>query len=358
VIRRALVLLGVLIACGSAPAAAQAVPVIDVECNGSSRCEGVWFTSPVFVDWTVSGHTEPPIGCADVTIRQDTTGDPHGCIAKGNGTVEVTVVVSIDQTPPIITGALPSRPPDHAGWYTSPVTFTAQADDVTSRLAGCDAPSYSGPDAANATIVATCRDRAGNVASRAFPLSYDATAPDPSGATLATGDRRVRLNWPAGATATLTRSPGDGATTEVLYEGRGTGFTDRRVRNGRHYRYVLTLTDDAGNSASRELAATPGKRLIAPAKRATVSAPPLLTWTPVRNARYYNVQLFRDGRKILSAWPKRAQLQLKAKWRFHGRRYRLKPGVYKWYVWPGKGPRAARKYGKRIGRRSFTVLSQ
>jgi hypothetical protein len=205
--------------------------------------------------------------------------------------------------------------------------------------------------------VATCRDRAGNASSRAFPLSYDATPPDPNGATVETGDRRVRLRWPVGSTATVYRTPGrGGAASDVLYDGKGSGFTDRRVRNGKRYRYVLTLTDAAGNAASRELDATPGKHLIAPAKRATVSGPPLLTWTPARNARYYNVQLFRDGRKILSAWPKQARLQLKEKWRFRGRRYRLKPGLYKWYVWPGEGRRAARKYGDRIGRRSFTVV--
>jgi hypothetical protein len=31
----------------------------------------------------------------------------------------------------------------------------------------------------------------------------------------------------------------------------------------------------------------------------TLGDPPLLRWTPIRGARYYNVQLFRKGRKIL-----------------------------------------------------------
>jgi hypothetical protein len=96
--------------------------------------------------------------------------------------------------------------------------------------------------------------------------------------------------------------------------------------------------------------------LIAPGRRATVAGPPLLTWTPVRSARYYNVQLFRNGHKILSEWPRRARLQLKKKWRFHGKRYRLKPAEYRWYVWPGEGAREANRYGRRIGRRSFTVM--
>ena len=58
---------------------------------------------------------------------------------------------------------------------------------------------------------------------------------------------------------------------------------------------------------------------------------------------------------MLSAWPRRAALQLKKEWRFRGKQRRLKAGEYRWYVWPGEGPRAANRYGARIGRRSFTV---
>jgi hypothetical protein len=356
--RRLVVLLIIAAACAWAPASAAALPEIDVECNGSPTCEGIWFTSPVFVHWTVSGATEPLQGCNDITIDKDTPGDPQGCIAKGGGTKQVTVVVSLDQTPPIISGAVPDRPPDHAGWYSRPVTFAVQATDATSQLAGCDGPSYGGPDSANATVVATCRDKAGNSASRAFPLSYDATPPDLTGASVATGDRVVRLAWPAGASATLMRTPGSGESeNEVVYEGPGAGFTDREVRNGRRYRYVLTLTDQAGNAASRELSGVPDRRLLAPARRATVAGPPLLDWTAVRGARYYNVQLFRGDRKILSAWPTRSKLQLRARWRFRGKRRHLVPGVYRWYVWPGLGRRAEHRYGEEIGGRSFVVTA-
>ncbi len=81
----------------------------------------------------------------------------------------------------------------------------------------------------------------------------------------------------------------------------------------------------------------------------------MLRWTAVRGARYYNVQLFRGGRKILSTWPRSPQLQLKEKWWFRGRRYKLVDGRYKWYAWPGEGPRSANRYGKRIGGRSFVL---
>ena len=51
--------IGLLVAAAYAcvPATAAAAPSIVVECNGTSTCEGpdVWFRTPVFVDWTVSG---------------------------------------------------------------------------------------------------------------------------------------------------------------------------------------------------------------------------------------------------------------------------------------------------------------
>jgi hypothetical protein len=354
--RRLVVLLVVISACGAVPSLASASLNVDYKCNGSSQCEGVWFTSPVFLDWTVTGATSWSAGCVDETINADTTGIVKRCTAYNPpASYDVSLTIKLDQKPPSVS-VTPERPADHAGWYTRPVTFSIGATDETSGLAGCDPLTYAGPDATTATITGTCRDRAGNTGTRSFILRYDATPPDPSPAAVKTGDRVVRLSWPVGATASLVRTPGTkGATSSVLYQGTGTGFTDREVRNGRRYRYVLTLTDEAGNSASQELLATPQRKLLTPLHRAIVAAPPLLTWTPVRGARYYNVQLLRKGRKILSAWPKLASLQLKQTWRYHGRRYRLKPGKYSWYVWPGKGPRSARRYGERIGPRTFVV---
>jgi hypothetical protein len=309
----------------------------------------------VSIDWTYEGT--PTGGCVDETIAQDTPGSLRACLVTAGGeSASKSITIKLDQTPPIISGVVLDRPPDHAGWYTHPVRFAPNASDATSLIAGCDAPSYSGPDAENATILATCSDKAGNTASRAFPLSYDATPPDPSSATISTGDRVVRLSWSAGAIATVMRMPGTGgADSSVIYVGSGSGMTDHKVRNKRQYRYVLTLADQAGNAASRELSAEPKRALLSPARRAIVSAPPLLSWSPVRGARYYNVQLLRDGRKILSAWPKRAAFHLKQHWRFRGKRYRLKPATYRWIVWPAKGRRRAAEYGPAIGARSFVL---
>ena len=52
----------------------------------------------------------------------------------------------------------------------------------------------------------------------------------------------------------------------------------------------------------------------------------------------------------------RASLQLHRTWRFDGRRYHLKPGRYKWYVWPGFGKRKAARYGQMVGSGTFIVV--
>jgi hypothetical protein len=99
-----------------------------------------------------------------------------------------------------------------------------------------------------------------------------------------------------------------------------------------------------------------GLHLIAPLAGTVVRAghPPLLRWTPVPRARYYNVQLFR-GDQTMSVWPSRPLYQLKRRWSYRGKRQRLVPGHYHWMVWPGFGPRSKTNYGKRIGRSAFEV---
>ena len=88
------------------------------------------------------------------------------------------------------------------------------------------------------------------------------------------------------------------------------------------------------------------------------STPPLLRWPSVQRARYYNVQLLRGERKLLSVWPARPRYQLKRSWRFRGKPRRLVPGSYRWIVWPGYGRRAKGRYGKPIVRSTFSIEKQ
>jgi hypothetical protein len=82
-----------------------------------------------------------------------------------------------------------------------------------------------------------------------------------------------------------------------------------------------------------------------------LSSPPLLNWIWVENARRYNLQLWRHGAKILSRFPKASRRDLGRTWRYGGRRYRMTPGRYTWYVWP----RFAGRYGEMIGKRVFYI---
>ena len=160
------------------------------------------------------------------------------------------------------------------------------------------------------------------------------------------------------ASVQVTRRGGTtSAAAATVYSGDGSGFTETHLKNGVHYTYTITARDAAGNVAVQTLAATPAERLLSPTANAHIAAPPMLTWTAVPGATYYNVQLFRaDPTKVLSIWPKHAGLQLHRTWRFDSRRYRLKPGKYRWYVWPGFGRRSVGRYGHMVGSGTFVVV--
>jgi hypothetical protein len=109
------------------------------------------------------------------------------------------------------------------------------------------------------------------------------------------------------------------------------------------------------HAAAKEAAATPTAPL-SPQAGAIMTAPPKLTWRSDKKATYYNVQVWRRGR-IFSAWPTRNSIKLTRTWTYDGRRYRLSPGRYRWYVWPGYGLRAQGNFGRLIGSSSFVVRS-
>jgi hypothetical protein len=119
------------------------------------------------------------------------------------------------------------------------------------------------------------------------------------------------------------------------------------------YRYVVRAYDAAGNVVSESARVTPSG--LAPLAGKTLLQPPTLRWPTAPKARYYNVQLLRGHRKVLSIWPTAAALKLHRSWAFRGHRQRLTRGHYRWYVWPGYGLRSARRYGPLIGHSSFTI---
>jgi hypothetical protein len=334
-------------------------------CNGQpcATTLGFWYTSPVTLVWQVSQNPMPTWlqGCGTQSYLTDTVAATTSCEAMWANLDDIkrTYTVRVEVSNPTASAAL-TRPPDVNGWYNHPVAVAFKGS-AFSAIASCTPPTaYAGPATPTATVSGSCTDNAGKTATTSVMFPYDATLPS---LTIAAdpGDRTVELHWSIGDVAPLaslkvTRKPGlRGHSSSVLYRGNGGAYADSRVRNGLRYRYEFTARDQAGNVTMSSLAVTPGPRLLAPAQRAHLSAPPLLQWTPVRGASYYNVQLYRAGSKVLSEWPAGARLQLRRAWRLDGRRYRLGSGTYRWYVWPGFGRPAAAHYGPAIGTRTFVV---
>jgi PKD domain len=128
--------------------------------------------------------------------------------------------------------------------------------------------------------------------------------------------------------------------------GRGRVVRHAYTRPGR-YRGTLVLRDRAGNVARTRFAlrvdptvtgrpiGARGSRLLAPVslRRAVAREPVELRWRDDPAARFYNVQLFRDGRKVLSVFPEGASQTLPAD--------ALAPGRYRLLVWSGLLPKDA-----------------
>ena len=338
------------------PQAAATPPDISVSIFGTLGANG-WYRSNVTVNWTVVG-AETSTGCNAVTLATDTAGTKITCSAV-NGGDETTksVTIKVDKTPPSA-APVAGRPPDANGWYNHPVAVAFSGADATSGLESCSSAQYAGPDNASATVAGSCRDLAGNSTPAAFRLKYDATAPTLFSVTAKRGNRSAQVAWRKSidtAVVEILRAPGRGGAGEsVVYRGSATVYRDKGLAVGRKYEYRVAGLDEAGNRAERKADVVATGPLLSPTPGERVKAPPYLVWTPVKKASYYNVQLVR-GKKVLSVWPTRPGFRLRRTWVYNGRRYRLSPGVYRWYVWPGRGRITAGHYGRLLGSSTFVV---
>lgn len=324
--------------------------------RGTAGTNG-WYTSNVTVNWTFDPLPDQTQGCEARTITSDGTTQLDCNAWWGQVHIDYPLAIKVDKAPPSVRGVA-SRPPDANGWYNHPLTIGSAASDATSGIASCTSTSYRGPDNPRATGSNSCRDRAGNVGVGTFSFAYDATPPSLTKVKVVHRNRAIDLSWTASTDTRLAEvkrlSTRKGAQSATVYRGAAKAFRDRHLRAGAKYRYTVTVFDAAANSASKAVTTTATGALLSPLPGARVGSPPRLEWTAVKGASYYNVQLIRGGR-ILSVWPKRAQLKLSRSWVYQGRRYTLRPGRYRWYVWPGYGPLALAHYGRLLGGSSFVV---
>jgi hypothetical protein len=342
-----------------------------------------WWNHPVDVTFAGTDATAGIAGCDTVTYSgpDDSARDVTGSCMDGAGnTTGGKLTIKYDATAPTITSVSAERPPDFDGWWNHPVKIAFAGTDDLSGLAYCDTIVYSGPETSAGDVNGTCADHAGNVASDSFAIKYDDAPPGLTADPPEVGSNRAVIHWTASPDTVLTevtRSPGIGdAAASTVYSGTGETFSDSGVQNDETYTYSIRSRDAAGNLASVAVTVTPRAPAPEPAPLVAPEAPPApvvvpttttrdqkplepprLTWRRVKRATYYNVQLFRGGKKILSIWPRRTHLQLQQSWTFHGRQIRLTPGGYHWYVWPGYGKRKQRRYGRLLVDRRFTLAA-
>jgi hypothetical protein len=181
---RVFVLAAVLSVALAAPA--QALKVSVPAPNGLDG----WFVSYPTIQWIVDEDpttVDHTVGCERFElVAQDTSpsGVTRTCTVYLTDSTSDTASVRlwIDTKPPSIAVPVAQRGPDSNGWYNHAVNASWSGSDGNSGIAGCDTKTYSGPDGANASISGGCQDVAGNRASRALPLSYDASPPQITGA--------------------------------------------------------------------------------------------------------------------------------------------------------------------------------
>lgn len=347
---------------GSAPNDPTPPVVTPLTTQGTLGTNG-WYRTTVTIGWKVEDPESIILetsGCGFSTVAIDTAGTPFTCTAiSDGGTTTQSRTIRLDKTAPTVGGAA-QRQPDANGWYNKPLSVAFVGTDAISGVAACSTGQYAGPDNVAASVAGSCTDNAGNVGAASIAFKYDATAPSILTVAAKLGNRRADLAWRASPDTRLVqvlRVPGRQRQSETLvYQGTASGFRDTRLSVGRQYRYRVIGVDEAANQAQRTAKIVATGPLYSPAPRARVSLTslPMLRWTPVKRANYYNLQLMR-GRKVLSAWPVRPGFRLRRTWTYNGQRYRLRPGVYRWYVWPGVGRISAGRFGRLLGSSTFVV---
>lgn len=340
-----------------APGAAANPPEISVTIFGTLGANG-WYRSNVTVNWTVAG-ADTSSGCDATTLTVDTPGTKLTCSATSGGDQTIkSVTVKLDKTVPTA-ATVPARQPDANGWYNQPLTVSFTGTDLTSGLGSCSAAtSYGGPDNTTALVAGSCTDNAGNAAGTSYGFKYDATGPALYSVSTKLGNRSAEVSW-RNSTDTqvveVLRAPGrNGQGESIVYRGSEAGYRDTGLIVGKKYEYRVEGIDQAANRSALKVALIATGPLLSPAPAARVTSPPRLVWTPVKGAAFYNLQLIR-GRKVLSAWPTGPSFRLRRTWIYNRRRYQLRPGVYRWYVWPWFSRNSSARYGRLLGSSTFVV---
>jgi HYR domain len=230
-------------------------------------------------------------------------------------------------------------------------------------FAPCANPqTYSGLGEGPYLFTVRAENALGNISQATYAWTVDRTAPERvAGFAARTGSRAVKLRWTKPIDVDylrirIWRKRATGGDWKRIATRRGSAsFTDRKVHNHVRYLYRIRSFDLARNrSVAAQLSAWPSP-LRWPKYDSIVHSPPLVDWPRVRHASYYNLQVWRDGRKLLSVWPSNSQYRLRSIWRFHGAQHTLAGGRVTVFVWAGFGPKSRADYGPLYGKTRFRL---
>jgi hypothetical protein len=211
-------------------------------------------------------------------------------------------------------------------------------------------------DNAGHTAVATATVNVSNAAPpRAAPVPPTQLSLTRARAKTAAAIVTLTLRWvnadPANLASVLVvlnldhapKRPSDGTR---IYRGlrTSTGVTMRAGDTG----YLALYTYAKGGKVSAPARTKVSLRSLIPLRPLTGSvlhSVPLLSWRGRKDSAYYNLQLYRNGKRVLVAWPSHASYRPPASV--------MVPGTYVWYVWPALRNGGSATFSSRIGRATF-----
>jgi hypothetical protein len=282
------------------------------------------------------GTCAAPLGPARsiATFADTTTSDYSDAVADGTYcySIEVTDATSTAESPGLTVfvdalAAVPT-PPAAPIAVVAPVAGGAAIGPPAVGAVSADQPA---PAAATRFSVSVPRAKAGTTR---VPVTVRWVAPDVANLV----NVEVVMN--------ATRPPRDATDGKLVYRGLGTS-TVVTLRAGQRRYLALFASDGSGavSVAARQVVSLASLVPLRPLTGSLLSAAPLLTWRPWQGAKYYNVQLFRNGRRVFTAWPSQPSYRIPAAM--------LSPGTYVWYVWPAVATRATPRFAALIGRATF-----
>jgi hypothetical protein len=136
----------------------------------------------------------------------------------------------------------------------------------------------------------------------------------------------------------------------VIYRGLANSFVVS-MRAGQTGHLALFAVDHSGNvsAPSHSFVSLAALIPMRPLNGSSIHTAPLLSWEPKKGAAYYNLQVFRAGRRVLLAWPSTPSYRLPAEM--------LQPGTYVWFVWPAfERTHSTPRFADLIGRATFAYV--